>query len=53
MGLVFGKKVNDHLIRNLLFYRLSGYINSNFAWNLKDLKLVIGYYLFLNGVVVL
>ena len=53
MSLVFGKKVNGHLIRNLLFYRLSSYTNSNFAWNLKDLKSVIGYYYFLNGVVIL
>lgn len=49
LGFVYDQTI----AKNLLLYGLSGYANSNFAIDPKDCKLVMGYYFFFNGVVVL
>lgn len=38
---------------NLSPYDITSYIDSNFAGNSKDQKLIIEYYFFFNGVIVL
>lgn len=52
MGLIFGQELVKQLPKNLLLYGLIGYTDSNFARNLEDQKSVMGYYFFLNRVVV-
>lgn len=47
--LIFGQKSTKQLLKYLLLYRLIDYVNCNFAKDLKDQKLVIGYCFFLNG----
>ncbi len=49
MGLVFGREVKGHLLRDLPPYDFIGYANSNFAGNPGDRKSVMGYCFFLNG----
>lgn len=52
MGLIFGWKSVEWLPKDLLLYRLIGYINSNFAEDPKDWKSVMAYCLFLNRTVI-
>lgn len=53
LGLIYGKKLNRIPLKNLLLYGLLGYTNNNFAGDFEDHKWVIGYYFFLNKVIVL
>ena len=48
LGLVYGQII----ARDSLPYDLISYVDSNFAGDLKDCKLMMGYCFFLNGVVV-
>lgn len=43
MSFVFGKELNSYLPKNLPPYSLIGYVNSNFAKDLKNQKLIISY----------
>lgn len=52
MGLVFGREVNNYLLRDPTLYNLIEYVDSNFAEDPADQKAVMGYYFFLNRVVV-
>lgn len=52
MNLLFGKKLNNCLSKNLLSYNLIGYIENNFTKNLKNRKLIMKYYFFLNRTVI-
>ena len=51
-GLIFGRKSNNRLLRDLPPYGLIGFIESNFAEDPKDRKSVMSYCFFLNGAVV-
>ncbi len=51
MGLTFGQE-KKYSPRDLLPYGLIGFTNSNFVGDLEDQKSVMGYYFFLNEVVV-
>lgn len=53
MELVFGREIKGHLPRNLPLYGFIGYANNNFVGDSRDCKSVMGYYFFLNGVIVL
>lgn len=52
MSLIFGWKIANHLLRKPPPYSLVGYADSNFAGDLEDRKLVLGYCFFINGAVV-
>lgn len=52
IDLVFGKKLNNCLSKNLLYYNLIGYTENNFTKNIKNWKLIMKYYFSLNGVVI-
>ena len=52
MRLIFGQKSVEELPRDLFSYRLIGYVDNNFARDLKDQKSVISFYFFLNRAVV-
>lgn len=52
MRLIFDWELAEQLLKNILLYKLVSYIDSNFARDLKDWKLIIGYCFFLNEAVV-
>lgn len=52
VGLVFGQKLNNKLLRELLLYSLIGFADNNFVGDPRDCKSVIGYCFFFNKVVV-
>lgn len=53
MGLIFKRvSANRRLLQDPPLFGLVGYADSNFAGDPKDRKSVIGYYFFLNGVIV-
>ncbi len=53
IGLVFEREVKGHIPKDPSPYGLIGYADSNFAKNLGDRNLVMEYYFFMNGAVVL
>lgn len=52
MSLVFGRKLRNCLLRDFLPYSLISFVNSNFAKDPKNYKLVINYCFFLNREIV-
>lgn len=54
MGFIFDRaNATRRLPQDLPLYGLVGYVNNNFTRDLEDRKSVMGYYFFLNGVIVL
>ena len=49
LKLVYGQTT----VKNSLSYGLIGYADSKFAKDLKDYKLVMGYFFFFNGAIIL
>ena len=52
LGLIYGRDV-AHLIESYKPHGIVGYVNSNYTSNLKDQKLIISYYFFMNRAVVI
>lgn len=52
MSFVFGWKLSNCLLKDFLPYSLKSFADSNFAKDFGDYNLVIGYYFFLNKIVV-
>ncbi len=52
MGLIYGREIANHLLREPPPYGLVGYADSNFARDPEDRKSVMGYYFFLNRAVI-
>lgn len=50
--LIFSQKLNSHLTKDFLSYDLINFADSNFTRDIKDYKLLIKYYFFLNKTVV-
>lgn len=48
MRLIFDQELAKQLPKDLVSYRMIGYIGNNFAKNLKDRKSVMGYCFFIN-----
>lgn len=52
MVLIYGQEFINQLLNYLSPYRHIRYADSNFARDLENQKLVIGYYFFLSGAVI-
>lgn len=52
MSLMYGRKLNNQMLRNPLLIGLIRFADSSFTGDPKDRKSVISYYFFLNGAVV-
>lgn len=53
LGLVYSKRLDGIFPRNLSLYDFLSYVNSNFAGDLEDQKLVMGNCFFFNKEIVL